>query len=246
MSRPGPAIQPPSAGLAVTAIFRAGGRRHWSLGFTLVELLVALTLATLVTMLAYGGLHVALRSWNAAELREQNMELRYLSQALLRRLLESPIASGVRDDEGVQQAAFYGEEQGLIFVAHLPALDDGEQLYWVQLVQNKQLGEQGLSWQLELRYMPFKEETKVNWRLLAQTLDEEGERQSLLEGEPGAWRFGYLERLAEGQLEWQTEWQQRPGLPLLLRLSPPRRQQGGSPELLVAPREMAYAIVNGH
>ncbi|MFZ3184539.1 MAG: prepilin-type N-terminal cleavage/methylation domain-containing protein, partial [Pseudomonas sp.] len=88
MSRPGPAIQPPSAGLAVTAIFRAGGRRHWSLGFTLVELLVALTLATLVTMLAYGGLHVALRSWNAAELREQNMELRYLSQALLRRLLE--------------------------------------------------------------------------------------------------------------------------------------------------------------
>ena len=245
MSRPGPVSQPSSAGLTGSVMPRVG-RRHLSLGFTLVELLVAMTLATLVTMLAYGGLHVALRSWNAAELRQQNMELRYLSQALLRRLLESPLPSGVRDDEGVQQAAFYGEERGLIFVAHLPALDDSEQLYWVQLVQSKQLGEQGLSWQLELLYMPFEEETKVNWRLLAQTLDEEGERQSLLEGEPGAWRFGYLERLAEGELEWQTEWQQRPGLPLLLRLSPPRRQQGGSPELLVAPREMAYAIVNGH
>jgi general secretion pathway protein J len=219
--------------------------RHHT-GFTLIELLVALTLATLVTMLAYGALHVALRSWNAAELRQQNMELRYMTQALLRRLLESPLPAGVRDDEGVQQAAFFGEERGLIFTAHLPALDDGEQLYWVQLVQNKKLTDQGLTWQLELRYMPFKEEAKVNWTLLAQTLADVGEQQVLAEGQPGAWRFGYLERLAEGELAWQTEWQQRPGLPLLLRLSPARRQHGSSPELLVSPRGMAYAIVNGH
>lgn len=217
-----------------------------SLGFTLIELLVALTLATLVTMLAYGALHVALRSWNAAELRQQNMELRYLTQALLRRLLESPLPAGVRDDEGVQQAAFFGEEQGLIFTARLPALDDSEQLYWVQLVQDKQLTDQGLTWQLELRYMPFEEETKVNWAVLAQTLASEGERQLLVAGQPRAWRFAYLERRAEGELAWHTEWRQRPSLPLLLRLSPPRRQHGSSPELLVAPRELAYAIVNGH
>lgn len=234
MKRPGPTLGTPAW------IKRRG------LGFTLIELLVALSLAMLVTLLAYGALHVALRSWNAAELRQQNMELRYLTQALLRRLLESPLPAGVRDDEGVQQAAFFGEEQGLIFTARLPALDDSEQLYWVQLVQDKQLTEQGLRWQLELRYMPFEEETKVNWAVLAQTLDSEGERQLLVAGQPSAWRFAYLERRAEGELEWHTEWRQRPGLPLLLRLSPPLRQHASSPELLVAPRELAYAIVNGH
>lgn len=214
-------------------------------GFTLVELLVALVLATLVTMLAYGGLHVALRSWNAAELRQQDMEQRYLTQALLRRLLESPVPQRVRDEEDQQQMAFFGEEQGLIFAAHLPVLGDSEQLYWVQLVQDKQLTDKGLAWQLELRYMPFEEVEHVNWALLAKALASDGERQVLVEGQPGAWHFGYLERLPEGELDWQTEWQQRPELPVLLRLTPPRRQHAISSELLVAPKDMAYAIIKG-
>lgn len=214
-------------------------------GFTLVELLVALTLAMLVTMLAYGGLHVALRSWNAVELRQQDMEQRYLSQALLRRLLESPVSLRVRDEEEIEQMAFFGEEQGLIFAAHLPVLGNSEQLYWVQLVQDKQLTDKGLAWQLELRYMPFEEVEHVNWALLAEALASDGERQVLVEGQPGAWSFGYLERLPEGELDWQTEWQERPALPILLRLTPPKRQLAISPELLVAPRGMAYAIIQG-
>lgn len=215
-----------------------------SRGFTLVELLVALTLASLVAMLAYGGLHVALRSWNAAEQRQQEMELRYLTQALLRRLLESPQALSVRDDEDIQQVAFFGDEEQVIFAAHLPALDDSEQLYWVQLVQDKQITDKGLTWQLELRYMPFLEMEELNWSLLAESLASAGEREVLVEGLPRAWRFAYLELRSDGELDWQTQWQQQPGLPVLLRLTPPRRQRDAA-ELLVAPRDMAYAIFNG-
>ena len=215
-----------------------------SRGFTLVELLVALTLASLVAMLAYGGLHVALRSWNAAEQRQQEMELRYLTQALLRRLLESPQALSVRDDEDIQQVAFFGDEEQVIFAAHLPALDDSEQLYWVQLVQDKQITDKGLTWQLELRYMPFLEMEELNWSLLAESLASAGEREVLVEGLPRAWRFAYLELRSDGELDWQTRWQQQPGLPVLLRLTPPRRQRDAA-ELLVAPRDMAYAIFNG-
>ncbi|MDA7086938.1 prepilin-type N-terminal cleavage/methylation domain-containing protein [Pseudomonas sp. SA3-5] len=214
-----------------------------SRGFTLVELLVALTLASLVAMLAYGGLHVALRSWHAAELRQQQMELRYLTQDLLRRLLESPQAVSLRDDQGLQQMAFYGDEQQLIFTARLPALDDSEQLYWVQLVQEKQLIERELSWQLQMRYMPYLESEELNWSLLAETLASAGEYEVLVEAMPQAWRFGYLERSRDGTLEWQNQWQRRPELPVLLRLTPPPRQRHDAAELLVAPRNMAYAIV---
>lgn len=213
-------------------------------GFTLVELLVALTLASLVAMLAYGGLHVALRSWHGAELRQQQMELSSLTQALLRRLLESPQAISLRDDEGVTQLAFHGDEQQLIFIAYLPALDDGQQLYWVQLLQDKQLDDQGLSWQLQMRYLPYLEMEELNWSLLAENLASVGERELLIEGLAKPWRFDYLEQPQDGEPQWQNQWQQRPGLPLLVRLTPPRRQRGEAAPLLVAPRDMAYAIYN--
>jgi hypothetical protein len=86
---------------------------------------------------------------------------------------------------------------------------------------------------------------KVNWALLAKALDSDGKRQVLVEGQPSAWHFSYLERLPEGGLDWQTEWQKQAGLPVLLRLTPPKRQRASAPQLLVAPKDMAYAIVNG-
>ncbi|MFZ3205916.1 MAG: prepilin-type N-terminal cleavage/methylation domain-containing protein [Pseudomonas sp.] len=213
-----------------------------SRGFTLVELLVAMMLASLVAMLAYGGLHVALRSWSSAELRQQEMERSYLTQSLLRRLLESPQEVSVLDDEGMQQVAFFGDEEQVIFVAYLPALDNSEQLYWVHLVQDKQITAKGLAWQLELRYMPFVEMEELNWTFLADTLASDGGRKVLVDGLPRAWRFAYLERRADGELDWQSQWQQRSSLPVLLRLTPPRRRRSGVAELLVAPRDMAYAI----
>lgn len=215
---------------------------HLSRGFTLVELLVALTLAGLVAMLAYGGLHVALRSWNSAELRQQEMERSYLTQSLLRRLLESPQNVSLRDDEDVQQVAFFGDEQQVIFVAYLPALDDSEQLYWVQLRQDRQITAKGLAWQLELRYLPFVEMEEFNWSLLIDALASDGGRKVLVEGLPRAWRFAYLERRDDGELDWQSQWQQQAGLPVLLRLTPPRWRKSEVAELLVAPRDMAYAI----
>lgn len=211
-------------------------------GFTLIELLVAMMLAGLLAMLAYGGLHVALRSWTSAESRQQETERSYLTQSLLRRLLESPQESSVSDDEGVQQVAFFGDEEQVIFVAYLPALDNEEQLYWVHLVQDKQITAKGLAWQLELRYMPFVEMEELNWTLLADTLATEGGRKMLVEGLPRAWKFAYLARSDDGELEWQSQWQQQSGLPVLLRLTPPRRRKAGVAELLVAPRDMAYAI----
>jgi general secretion pathway protein J len=216
--------------------------RPASRGFTLVELLVALTLASLVAMLAYGGLHVALRSWQAAELRQQQMELKHLSQALLRRLLESPLPLSLRDDEGIQQAAFYGESEQLIFVAYLPALGGNDQRYWVQLVQERQLVEGDLSWRMELRYQSFVEADELNWALLAESLASDGERQLLMDAMPGPWAFDYLERRADTEQDWQGQWRQRAALPVLLRMSPPRQLGGEAAALLVAPRNMAYAI----
>lgn len=212
-------------------------------GFTLIELMVALTLTTLVAMLAYGGLQITLDSWQRAEARQQAMELRSLSQSLLRRLLESPVPFSVTDDEEVAQAAFRGDEGTLLFVARLPALDQGERLYWIQFAQEKQLTPKGLRWRLLMRYLPFEERQTLNWTLLEQTLVDSAEPRVLLDGMPRAWRFAYLDPRAERGSEWLTEWRQRGDLPMLIRLTPAKRRGEAVGELVVAPRERAHAIL---
>lgn len=214
-------------------------------GFTLIELLIAMSLATLVSLLAYGGLQVAMGAWHATDQRQREMESSSLAQSLLRRLLESPEVASVRDEEDVEQVAFRGDEQGLIFVAQLSALDDSEQLYWVQLLQDKQLSTGGQSWQLLMRYMPMLEMSEMDWGLLIDSLEKDGEEKVLLEDQPRALRFAYLEQLSEGGVEWQREWRQRQSLPALIRITPARRKQGALAELVVAPRNMAYAVLSG-
>lgn len=218
--------------------------RRGHAGFTLVELLVAMTLATLVSLLAYGALQVAMGSWHITEQRQRDMELNYLSQSLLRRLLEGPVAFDVRDDKDVQQVAFNGDEQGLIFAAHLPSLDDSDKLYWIQLAQDKQITGKGPNWRLLLRYMPMERTRTIDWDLLADAIASSGEERVLLEGQKRAWSFNYLDRRTDGsgEGEWKKEWQQRRGLPLLIRLTPPKRAQGAMMRLVVAPKESAYAI----
>lgn len=214
-------------------------------GFTLIELLVAMSLATLVSLLAYGGLQVAMGAWKAVDQRQREIEDNYLAQALLRRLLEGPEVVTLRDEEDVQQLAFRGDEEGVIFVSRLSTLDDSDQLYWVQLLQDKALSSEGQRWQLLMRYMPMMEMRAMDWKLLVDSLEHDGEQKVLLDDQPRSLRFAYLEQLTEGGSEWQPEWQQQQALPALIRITPARRKQGALAELVVAPRNMAYAVLSG-
>ncbi|MCC6075310.1 type II secretion system protein J [Pseudomonas sp. GCM10022188] len=214
-------------------------------GFTLIELLVAMSLATLVSLLAYGGLQVAMGAWKAVDQRQREIEDNYLAQALLRRLLEGPEVVTLRDEEDVQQLAFRGDEEGVIFVSRLSTLDDSDQLYWVQLLQDKALSSEGQRWQLLMRYMPMMEMRAMDWKLLVDSLEHDGEQKVLLDDQPRSLRFAYLEQLTEGGSEWQSEWQQQQALPALIRITPARRKQGALAELVVAPRNMAYVVLSG-
>jgi prepilin-type N-terminal cleavage/methylation domain-containing protein len=54
--------------------------RAWrSAGFTLLELLLAIGLSLLLSLLAYGGLQLGIRSWEAVDRQLQQGEQRYLS-----------------------------------------------------------------------------------------------------------------------------------------------------------------------
>jgi general secretion pathway protein J len=91
-----------------------------SRGFTLVELLIALTLLGLVMTILYGALRVGIRSWEAGEKQAVAMDDRRLILGFLRRELGQvyPLLWQRRDK---QRVAFMGKPDSLQFAAILPA-----------------------------------------------------------------------------------------------------------------------------
>lgn len=208
--------------------------------FTLLELLIAMVLASLLAVLTYAGLQLGLRSWEVSERRQQVLESRYLTQALLRRLLESPQQVLVRDLEGELQMAYRGQPDGVIFIARLPQIDNSPQRYWLQLTQSQvEEGPPPRSWQLLLRYLPYDGYGNVDWQLLGASLDLDAQQEILLDDLTEPLQFAYLEQRAGREPDWQPLWQQHEQLPALLRISSPREDEL---QLIVGPRELAYAI----
>lgn len=208
--------------------------------FTLLELLIAMVLASLLAVLTYAGLQLGLRSWEVSERRQQALESRYLTQALLRRLLESPQQVLVRDLEGELQMAYRGQPDGVIFIARLPQIDNSPQRYWLQLTQTQtEEGPNPGNWQLLLRYLPYDGYGNVDWQLLGASLDMDAQQEILLDDLAEPLQFAYLEQRTGREPDWQPQWQQHEQLPELLRISSPRE---GELRLTVGPRELAYAI----
>lgn len=209
-------------------------------GFTLLELLIAIVLASLLAVLTYSGLQLGLRSWEVSDRRQQTLESHYLTQALLRRLLESPLQVVLRDEEAVLQMGYWGQPDGVIFIARLPQIDSSQQQYWVQLAQPEVADDpKSPTWQLVLRYLPFDSFESLDWPLLSERISLLGKQEVLIDELTEPLQFEYLEQLTGREPVWQTEWQQQEQLPALLRIS---SKQESDLHLMVGPRELAYGI----
>lgn len=215
-------------------------RRARVRGFTLLELLIAIVLASLLAVLTYSGLQLGLRSWEVSDRRQQALESHYLTQTLLRRVLESPLQVVLRDEEGVLQMGYWGQPDGVIFIARIPQIDSSQQRYWVQLTQPEVADGQAQStWQLVLRYLPFDSFESLDWPLLSERISMLGQQEIVIDELAEPLQFEYLEQLTGREPVWQTEWQQHEQLPALLRIS---SRQESDLHLTVGPRELAYGI----
>ncbi len=121
-------------------------------GFTLLEVLVALTLTSLLVVALFGGFRAGLRSWQTVERHTAQVEEpRQLSSLLYRHLGQMvPAAFGDREDGG-HEASFFGESDRVRYVAPLAMSANGLP-YVFELVSNRQ-GMPGI-W---VRFAPYQE-----------------------------------------------------------------------------------------
>ena len=176
-------------------------------GFTLVELLVGLTLMALLSVLLFGGLRFGVRAWEAGGERIEQASRVEMVQNLLRRQISQARRLPQAVDAG-PVAPFVGEADSLVFIAPLPVHRGIGGSYLFRLTQRETDGRSNLAlaWHL---YRP---------ELLTGGLAEPDEQATLLEDIVGIELAYYGANDQEQPMQWWDAWDGASGMPQLVRL----------------------------
>ncbi len=196
-------------------------------GFTLVELLIAMTLLALIVAALFGGLRLGARAWEAGAQRNSDLARLEVVQGLLRRQLSRAYPIALTGSERGRRIVFEGDPAAVMFVAPAPAQIGLGGLYLMNLAVAEDEGNKRLvlTWQLS------------------------GAEEERLTESPGAETRVLIDRIAGIELSyfgppdgrdeprWFDRWDDAARLPSLVRIRVefPAGDRRYWPELIVAP-----------
>lgn len=209
-------------------------------GFTLVELLVVMTLFGLLSLALVGGLRFGTRAWEAGAARGEALSQIEVVQGVIRRQLGEvvpPALEGARTSESV---VFAGAADSLEFFTYFPGHRGagGRNYFRLAILPDDEQMRLDLSWRL------YRADGSLYENADAEDDGDSGEERKLIAGiESAEFRyFGALDR--DREPDWHDEWDLEEKLPELVALtitfSPGDRRYW--PELIVAPRLAAQSI----
>lgn len=195
---------------------------HRQQGFTLLEMLIAISLLSLLAGLAYSTLRIGVQGWESADRKIDQGDSLQVGWPYLHQLLESarPV---VAQQSG--KAPFRGTASRISWIAHLPS----------------HLAEGGEHW-LDL-YTTLDETSGEPQLLLAYHIGDDANqepdfnRQAVLVDRLEHLQLSYFGPTASGQTaDWQSDWQQRNDLPLLIRIDIRPTDAAAWPTIYARPR----------
>ena len=174
-------------------------------GFTLLELLVSITLMGLVLVVLYSGLRLALNSWDGGEQRAETTNRLRLAQDFLRRQLMQSITVYQINERQEVTIAFAGRSNGIEFVAPMLAQLGQGGLY--------RIGIEAVDGRLWVRWRPY---------LPADSQAGEQRETVLLEGVSAVeWAYFGAEQANTPDVlpSWHSDWANAQQRPQLVRLN---------------------------
>ncbi len=197
-------------------------------GFTLLELLISITLLGMILVLLFGGLRLGVRSWDAVQQQVDNLNTVRSVESFLRGELAQ--TQPYRWKVGAaQRMAFLGERSKVNFVAPLPARIGGGGLYAVSLEIEHSAKGKRLVW----RHMPLSP--------LVQDFTAVSQAQEMvlasaeLSAVDDIW-LSYFGRVNDTSAPaWLDRWESDARLPMLIRVQARFTSGTEWPDFVVAP-----------
>ncbi|BBB26758.1 prepilin-type N-terminal cleavage/methylation domain-containing protein [Amphritea japonica] len=108
-----------------------------SSGFTLLEMLVAMAITTILLTVVYGSFYQGIRSWHGISSHNEAEEQQYLIRQHLRQQLQNalPVSAEQRPNRPIE---FTGKEDHIQFIAALSPLQGNAGLYSYQVTLQKE------------------------------------------------------------------------------------------------------------
>lgn len=189
-------------------------------GFTLVELLVAMTLFSFTLVMIFSGLHSASRNWEAGEKQIGMNDEQRLALTFLQRYISQAVPLSLVDGREFK-LLFKGERDAIHFISNLPAHRNGGGLYSLSLL----LTQEALQQNLVLKYMAVNPDKDF----FNQTHADETASQVLLPDIEGIEFAYYGSEQPNEEPDWSNHWEAKERLPLLVRI----RIYAAKPELYI-------------
>ncbi len=204
-------------------------------GFTLLEILIAMTLLGLLMAMLFGGLRLGTRAWEASDARSAELARLEAVQGFIRRALTGayPLLATSTDD-AKRRIAFTGGAQAVAFTALMPAHFGVGGFYTITLTVEDGVDGARLVFRRRL-YRSGDEEAPPPPPAAA---DDEEKEKILLDGFSKA-EFSYFGAADKDETpSWRDEWQEQKSLPDLVRLRVTFADNDNRvwPELVIAPR----------
>ncbi|MBK6570794.1 prepilin-type N-terminal cleavage/methylation domain-containing protein [Candidatus Aalborgicola defluviihabitans] len=204
-------------------------RRQSHAGFTLLELLISITLLGFILVLLFGGLRLGIRSWDTVQQRVDNLNTVRAVESFLRREMEMTYPYRWKGTPE-QRMAFLGERNKVSFVAQLPSRIGTGGLYLASLELERSSKGRRLVW----RYMP------VTGQLHDFSVLDQAQEMVLAGTELGTVDDIWLSYLGpegeKGQLRWADRWESTTRLPSLIRIQVKFSNGVEWPDFVVAPK----------
>jgi general secretion pathway protein J len=186
-------------------------------GFTLVELLVTMTLLSLLLVVLFGGLRFGVRAWDGAQAHGVRTDELRVVQDLLRREIEQAYPATDASDPLHPVIDFHATSDSMTFLAPTPQAAASAGRARITLLTERSGGQL----QLVMRATP-----------------------ELATGDEGAWSAPLLRNIASAQFSffngsiWRSDWSEATTMPALIRIHMTFRPRDGRlwPDLVVAPR----------
>jgi general secretion pathway protein J len=201
-------------------------------GFTLLELLVSLSIFAMISVLLFGGFRFGLRVWESGNDRiEQSSQIELVQNLLRRQLAVATLPRTERRRDVIERAPplFTGKQDSVRFVASLPIRAELGSYYQLRL-ETQETDRRGVA--LVLNWSPFSGKVRRGEE------PDGNETDLLLDNVAGVEfaYFGVYDR--ERPADWVSEWSNALTLPQLVRMRvtfPPGDLRRW-PDLVVAPK----------